>query len=101
MDDLSEIAKTAGDFPISPLHGVAAIALSMAMKYHDMNTVQDGVLYQQYKMEGKNFETLSLVHVFETAKQIEAHLVAANDRIAGMIVDALEVVVDGDDEVTP
>jgi hypothetical protein len=89
-DELTELAKIGGDFMITPAQGVAAIALSMAMKYHDINTIQDGTLYQQFKLEGRNFESLSIRIVFETAAQIEAHLIFASDRIAGIIVDALE-----------
>jgi hypothetical protein len=77
------------DFPIGVAQGVAAIALNMAMKYYEMNTVTDGALYQQYKIEGKNFQDLSLVAVFETAKEIEIHLMGASDRIAQMVVDAI------------
>lgn len=63
---------------VAPAHGIAAIALSMAMKYHDINTVKDGALYQQYKLEGKNFAPLHLDMVFETAIRIEAHLLGAS-----------------------
>ena len=51
-----------GDVPIAPAHGIAAVALSLALRYHDINTVQDGVLYQQYKMEGRNMTDLKLRH---------------------------------------
>lgn len=77
------------DAPIAPAHGIAAVALNMAMKYHDMNLVKDGVLYQQYKMEGKNFKTLHLDEVFETAIRIERHLLASSQRIAAIVVDAI------------
>ncbi len=62
----------------------------MAMKYHDIATVQDGTLYQQYKLEGKNFRELHLDMVFETAAQIERHLMASSDRIAGMVIEVIE-----------
>lgn len=77
--------------PIAPAHGIAAIALNMAMKYHDIATVKDGALYQQYRLEGRNLRELHLDTVFETAIKIEIHLLAASDRIAKVIVDALEV----------
>jgi hypothetical protein len=51
-DDFKEL-EPLKDTPIAPAHGIAAIALNMALKYHDINTVQDGLLYQQYKLEGK------------------------------------------------
>jgi hypothetical protein len=100
-DDLAEpfteIADKMGGAPVAPAHGVAAIALSMAMKYHDIATVKDGALYQQYKLEGKNMTPLHLDMVFETAIQIERHLLGSSDRIANLIVDALEFKEEGDD----
>jgi hypothetical protein len=78
------------DTPIAPAHGIAAVALNMAMKYHDIQMIKDGALYQQYKLEGKNFQSLSLADVFETAIQIEAHLLGASDRIAKIVIDAIE-----------
>ena len=96
-NEFTEFAGSSGDFPVGTAQGIAAIALSMAMKYHSFSTVQDGVLYQQYKMEGKNMETLSIHMVFETAMQIEKHLISANDRISNLIMDALTVEITGDD----
>lgn len=84
------------DAKIGPMVSIATMALTLAMKYHDINTVQDGTLYQQYKLEGKNFEPLTLGLVFETAMQIERHLVSSNDRIADMLVEM--IVQDGADE---
>lgn len=84
------------DTPVAPAQGIAAIALSMAVRYHDMGLIKDGALYQQYKLEGRNIETLHLDHVFETAIKMERHLLGASDRIAKLIVDALEVVVEDD-----
>jgi len=78
-----------GDAPVAPAPAIAALALTLAMKYHDISTVQDGALYQQYKLEGKNLQPLSLDLVFDTAIQIEAHLLASSDRIAGLVVEAL------------
>jgi hypothetical protein len=86
------------DTPLAPAHGIAAIALSMAIKYHDIGTVKDGVLYQQYKLEGKNLPALHIDMVFETAMLIELHLLASSQRIAKVIVDALEVHVDERDD---
>lgn len=77
---------------VSPATGVAAIALNMAMKYHDINMVKDGVLYQQYKLEGKNLQPLHLDHVFETAIKIERHLATAPGRIYDMMLESLEAV---------
>ena len=87
-----------GDVKVAPAHGIAAIALNMAIKYHDVTVVKDGALYQQYKMEGRNLRELHLDVVFETAMKIETHLIGSSDRIASMIIDALEVVVDEDEE---
>jgi len=84
-----ELAPHLGNTPVAPAHGIAAIALSMAMKFHDINTVQDGLLYQQYKLEGKNMRGLHLDDVFETAMRMEAFLLGASKRIAKLVVDAI------------
>lgn len=89
------------DTPIAPAHGIAALALNFALKYHDINTVQDGVLYQQFKMEGKNMQALHLDHVFETATRIERHLMGASDRIAKMLMEAIDVAVESDQPEEP
>ena len=100
MDPMKEAAEIKDEFkelepikdaPLATSHGIAAIALNMAMKYHDIVMVKDGAMYQQYKLEGKNFRELHLDMVFETAIQIEAHLLASSERIAKLIVDAIEV----------
>ena len=78
------------DAPLAPAHGIAAIALNMAMKYHDIQMVKEGALYQQYKLEGKNLRPLHLDEVFETATKIEMFLLGSSNRIAKMIVEALE-----------
>jgi hypothetical protein len=77
------------DTPVAPAHVVASIALHMAMKYHDIQVVKDGALYQQYKLEGKNLQPLQLDTVLETAKILEAHLLGASERIAKMVVEAI------------
>lgn len=87
-----------GDTKLATSHGVAAIALSLAMKYHDINTVQDGALYQQYKLEGRNMRELHIDTVFETAIKIEMHLLASSDRIAKLVIDAVTDAVDKDEE---
>jgi len=94
-DEMKTLAP-AGDFPVAPAHGIAALALNMALKYHDMGMIKDGQLYQQYKLEGRNIETLHLEHVFETAIKMERFLLGASDRIAKVIVDAIEIAVDED-----
>jgi hypothetical protein len=78
-----------GETPIAPAHGIAAIALNMALKYHDINVIKDGALYQQYKLEGKNMTDLHLDAVFETAIRMEAFLLGASERIAKLVVDAI------------
>lgn len=90
-ESFKSLTKHIGDAPIAPAHGIAALALDMAIKYHDIHMVKDGALYQQYKLEGKNMKPLHLDMVFETAIKIEAHLLGASERIAKVIVDALEV----------
>ena len=86
---LRDLAPHMGDAPIATAPAIAAIALSMAMKYHDINTVQDGALYQQYKLEGRNMRPFHLDMVFETAIRMELHLLGASERIAKAIVEAL------------
>jgi len=93
-DELKPIQEHLPDVKVAPAHGIAAIALSMALKYHDISTVQDGALYQQYKLEGKNMTPLHLDMVFETAMRIELHLMASEQRIAKVLVEALEVMVE-------
>lgn len=88
-DDLREVADALPHERVATAPGIAAIAMSMAMKYHAINTVQDGTLYQQYKLEGKNMRELHLDMVFETAIQIERHLLASSERIANMVIDAI------------
>ena len=96
VDTFKELSAGLKDTPIAPAHGIAAIALNMAMKYHDINMVKDGVLYQQYKLEGKNFQPLQLDLVFEDATKIEAWLLGASDRIAKLVVDAISIEVEDD-----
>lgn len=92
MKGLEPIKGTA----VAPAHGIAAIALNMALKYHDINMVKDGALYQQYKLEGKNFREFHLDEVFETAIKMEAFLLGASERIAKLVVDAISIHVEDD-----
>ena len=90
-----------GSAPVAPAHVIASIALQLALKYHDINMVHDGTLYQQYKLEGRNMETLHLEAVFETAIRMEAHLLGSNERIAKLVVDALELGIEGEPDAPP
>ncbi len=95
---LQELAKVLPpDTPVAPAHAIGAIALQMAMQWHDISTVKDGTLYQQYKLEGRNMMTLHLDMVFETAIAMEKHLLGTSDRIAKLIFDAVIEVVDDED----
>lgn len=85
---LASLPKEVMNEPVGPMVAISAMALTMSLKYHDINTVKDGALYQQYKLEGKNFRDLHLDMVFETAIRIEKHLVAANKRVSKFIVAA-------------
>lgn len=87
-DAMAGMPEEVQNTQIGPMIGVAAIALNMALKYHDIATVQDGTLYQQYKLEGRNMCELHLDIVFETAMQIEEHLISANKRVAMLMVAA-------------
>lgn len=86
------------DAPIAPAHAIAALALNMAIKYHDMSIIKDGTLYQQYKLEGRNISPMDLDLVFETAIKMEMFLLGASDRIAKLIVDAIQIEVVDDKE---
>lgn len=81
------------DTPISPAVAVASVALNMALKYADITTVQDGALYQQYKLEGKNLQGLHLDYVFDIATRIERHLMTSANRLSevvyGTLLDAI------------
>lgn len=79
------------DAPVAPAHAIASVALSLAIKYHDMGMIKDGTLYQQYKLEGRNIQMIGLEHVFETAVKMEAFLLGSSERIAKLIVDAVSV----------
>lgn len=90
--DMSDVAKNLEPLdktPVAPAHAIAAIALNMALKYHNIATVQDGALYQQYKLEGRNMRELHLDMVFETAIQMEKFLLGASQRIANLVVEAI------------
>jgi hypothetical protein len=95
-DDFKELAPM-GNSPVAPAHVVASIALNMAMKYHDMSIVKDGALYQQYKLEGRNIRTIGLDDIFADAVRIEAWLLGSSDRIAKLIVDAINDGPEGDE----
>lgn len=88
-DEMKALAP-AENFPVAPAHGIAAIALNMALKYHDMQMIPDGLTYQQYKMEGRNMKTIGLEDVFDTAIKMEAFLMGASDRIAKIVVDIVK-----------
>ena len=97
IDELSKDLAPIGNTSVAPATGIAAIALNMALKFHDINTVQDGTLYQQYKLEGKNMQNLHLDHVFDTAIKMEMFLLGASERIAKIVVDALTFKVEDDE----
>ena len=86
MGDL-EALEPMKDAPLVPAHAVAGLALNMALKYHDINTVQDGALYQQYKLEGKNLHGLHLDMVFHTARLIERFIMDAPNRLSEHILE--------------
>jgi hypothetical protein len=95
-DVFGPLLPVMGDKPIAPAHGIAALALSLSMKYHDMAMIKDGAMYQAYKMEGRNIQTVGLKEVLDTAEKLEVWLLGASDRIAKIIVDAIEFRIDDD-----
>lgn len=78
------------DTPVSPATGIALMALSLALKFHEIAAVKDGVLYQQYKLEGRNMVPIELWMVFQTAEEIEEHLLKAPERQAKVFLRTLE-----------
>ena len=84
---IGELATHMGNATVTQPVGIAAIALQMAIKYHDSTVIKDGALYQQYKLEGKNLRELHIDEVFETAIRIEEHLLTSERRIQEMVVD--------------
>lgn len=90
MDGADVFSDDEGQIKVDPLTGLATLALSLALKYHDINTVQDGALYQQYKLEGRNMHGLHLDMVFETAMQIERHLASSPKRIISAMFDEVD-----------
>lgn len=89
----------AGDTPISPAQGVAAIAMNFALKYADVSVIKDGVMYQQRKMEGANIAPIDLEYVFDVAKQIERHLVLSERRVQALLLEMLDGVFAEEDSV--
>lgn len=87
--EFKELVPQLGNAPVAPAHAVSAIALNMAIKWHDISTVKDGALYQQYKLEGKNMMPLQIDMVFETAILMEKFLLGSSERIAKLVVDAI------------
>jgi hypothetical protein len=81
---LEEVGTLAPDLPMSAAHGIAAMAMNFALKYYDINTIQEGALYQQYKLEGRNMRDLHMDMVFHAARQIEAHIISAPSRLTAM-----------------
>jgi hypothetical protein len=88
----------AGTAPIATAQTIAALALNMAIQYHDVGVVKDGAMYQQYKLEGRNLQPLDLDMVFETAIKMEAYLMGADERISKMLVEAIVVAVEEDEK---
>lgn len=80
--------------PMGYATGIAAVALNMAMKWHDTGTIKDGAMYQALKAEGRNIPTLTLNDVLDTAKVLEAHLALASNRISEIVTDALKYAIE-------
>ena len=89
LDDVVKSFPPDTQLQISPATGIAAMGLNLSLKYHDINTVQDGTLYQQYKLEGKNLRGLTLDSVLETAKIFERHILEAPNRLTNAIMETI------------
>jgi hypothetical protein len=100
-EEIAELPELVQNAHIGMAHGLSGLALTMAMKYHDIGTVQDGTLYQQYKLEGKNLRELHLDIVLETAEKLERWLVGSPDRISKLMIAAIENadIVEEEDEI--
>lgn len=99
MGPVDDVADHLPDVRVAPAHGIAAMALSMAIKYHDITIVKDGAMYQQYKLEGRNMRGLELNMVFETAMQMEAWLLGASERISKLVIDAVVDAIGEDEKI--
>ena len=85
--DFGDRPEEMNDVRVSPQMGGAALAMNFALKYHDLTTIQEGSLYQQYKLEGRNMRELHLDDVIYTATQIEKHLLFAPNRLALAVLE--------------
>lgn len=92
-DNLLEIPEIK-DAPMSTATAISSIALNFALKYWDLNMVRDGTLYQAYKLEGRTLEGLSLAQVFDTARQIEEHILGAPGRLSELVVEVVREVLE-------
>lgn len=88
-ETFSSLVPSIGDAPVPTGVGIASVALQLAMQYTNINTVQDGVLYQQYKLENKPMQDLSLQMVFEKALEIEKYLISRNTAVQKLLTDEL------------
>lgn len=64
-------------------------ALNMAIKYHDSTVISDGVLYQQYRMEGKEMQPLTQDHVIATALRYEIFIRCGENTERMAIIEAV------------
>lgn len=62
------------DGPLPTEIQVRSIALTIAQRHTGDTVVKDGVMYQQYKMEGKNLKPLSYDDVLKAAIVFERYL---------------------------
>lgn len=89
LGDMAEVLPPDTKLSMSPATAIAALGLSMSLKFHDINTVQDGTLYQQFKLEGKNLRGLHINDVLDLAKVLEQHILSAPSRMTDRIMESL------------
>jgi len=94
---IAEVAEHLPDAGINPAHGIAGIALSMALRWHDTGVVKDGAMYQQLRVEGKEIRPMDVHDVLDTAKLFEKHLMDAPNRLSAMVFDVIEQVLLGEE----
>jgi len=93
-DMVNDLPAALNSAPIGTYPGIAAMALHFSLKFHDINTIQDGALYQQYKLEGRNMCDLHLDMVLRTAAVLEKWMVTANERIGLAVLDDISRALD-------
>lgn len=84
-DNLLAELEPVQDAPLTPSVAISALALNLALKWHDMCLIKDGSLYQQKKLEGANITLIDMPDVLATAQRFEAWLLSGQVRHANIL----------------